>query len=283
MSRPKIVKLRRGGAARLQAPRPGASRARRSSPTGSGSAPPTSSARLPCLATLLVRRHRPRWKAKRGLRDLRDGHLARRHSSIVAELGLSRVLSLPIDLRSPVSQLDRSPAPMAASTGETVSFSTGRCRCASSTSGSSRRYWPRCSREHTKSNGATRIFCQDMPRRQRKSTSWCRQRRRAGSQQVQDANTGSFRRTTSVFQRALRSSACAVYEIGCWAISGLNFGKGLGLPPEEMWRANYCPEAVAFKSYFLDVCGRNIVEESPRTCWQVKRRGRASSSRWPGK
>ncbi len=40
----------------------------------------------------------------------------------------------------------------------------------------------------------------------------------------------------------------------------LNFGKGLGLPPEEMWRANYCPEAVAFKSYFLDVCGRNIVE-----------------------
>jgi pyrroloquinoline-quinone synthase len=40
----------------------------------------------------------------------------------------------------------------------------------------------------------------------------------------------------------------------------LNFSRGLGIPDEDMWQASYCPEAVAFKCYFQDVCSHNIVE-----------------------
>jgi pyrroloquinoline-quinone synthase len=40
----------------------------------------------------------------------------------------------------------------------------------------------------------------------------------------------------------------------------LNFGRGLGMSDDELWNAHYCPEALAFKSYFQDICGRNIVE-----------------------
>ena len=40
----------------------------------------------------------------------------------------------------------------------------------------------------------------------------------------------------------------------------INFGRGLGIPESEMWNPEYCPEALAFKSYFQEVCGRNIVE-----------------------
>jgi len=40
----------------------------------------------------------------------------------------------------------------------------------------------------------------------------------------------------------------------------INFGRALGIPDSEMWNPDYCPEALAFKSYFSEVCGRNIVE-----------------------
>jgi pyrroloquinoline-quinone synthase len=40
----------------------------------------------------------------------------------------------------------------------------------------------------------------------------------------------------------------------------LNFSRGLGIPDQEMWQADYCPEALAFKSYFKDICSHNIVE-----------------------
>jgi len=40
----------------------------------------------------------------------------------------------------------------------------------------------------------------------------------------------------------------------------LNFGRGLGLADEELWNAAYCPEAIAFKNYFQNVCSRDIVE-----------------------
>ena len=40
----------------------------------------------------------------------------------------------------------------------------------------------------------------------------------------------------------------------------LNFGRGLGLSDDELWKADYCPEAIAFKTYFQDVCSHNIVE-----------------------
>lgn len=40
----------------------------------------------------------------------------------------------------------------------------------------------------------------------------------------------------------------------------LNFGADLGIKASEMWNADYCPEAIAFKTYFQDICGRNILE-----------------------
>lgn len=40
----------------------------------------------------------------------------------------------------------------------------------------------------------------------------------------------------------------------------INFGRGLGIPEKDMWEADYCSEAVAFKAYFQDVCSHNIIE-----------------------
>lgn len=40
----------------------------------------------------------------------------------------------------------------------------------------------------------------------------------------------------------------------------LNFSRGLGIPDDEMWHADYCREAVAFRTYFKDICSHNIVE-----------------------
>jgi len=40
----------------------------------------------------------------------------------------------------------------------------------------------------------------------------------------------------------------------------LNFSRGLGIPDEEMWQPDYCAEALAFKSYFSDICSHNIIE-----------------------
>jgi len=38
------------------------------------------------------------------------------------------------------------------------------------------------------------------------------------------------------------------------------FCKGLGLTEEEAWRPEYIPEAVMFRSYYSDICGRNFLE-----------------------
>ena len=40
----------------------------------------------------------------------------------------------------------------------------------------------------------------------------------------------------------------------------LNFSRGLGIRDEDMWQADYCAQAVAFKCYFQDVCSHDIVE-----------------------
>ncbi len=40
----------------------------------------------------------------------------------------------------------------------------------------------------------------------------------------------------------------------------LQFGADLGLTASQMRNADYCPEALAFKAYFSEICGRNIVE-----------------------
>jgi len=40
----------------------------------------------------------------------------------------------------------------------------------------------------------------------------------------------------------------------------LQVGADLGMKPEELWNADYCPEAIAFKTYFQDRCSHNIVE-----------------------
>lgn len=40
----------------------------------------------------------------------------------------------------------------------------------------------------------------------------------------------------------------------------LNYGKALGLSREEMLAADYCGGAMAFKSFFSDMCGRSFLE-----------------------
>ncbi len=40
----------------------------------------------------------------------------------------------------------------------------------------------------------------------------------------------------------------------------LNYGKALGFTREEMLGASYCGGALAFKSYFQELCGRNFLE-----------------------
>ena len=40
----------------------------------------------------------------------------------------------------------------------------------------------------------------------------------------------------------------------------LRFAEGLGISRDEMWNADYCAGALAFKAYFSDVCGRNFLE-----------------------
>jgi pyrroloquinoline quinone (PQQ) biosynthesis protein C len=62
----------------------------------------------------------------------------------------------------------------------------------------------------------------------------------------------------------------------------LNFGRGLGLADDDLWNADYCPAAIAFKAYFSDVCSHNIVEGIAAHMLGRKRRGRASTRAWQG-
>jgi len=40
----------------------------------------------------------------------------------------------------------------------------------------------------------------------------------------------------------------------------LNFAKGLGLKPEEMYDPPYCPGVVAFQAYFTNICRKSFLE-----------------------
>lgn len=40
----------------------------------------------------------------------------------------------------------------------------------------------------------------------------------------------------------------------------LNFAKGLGLSPEEMYDPPYCPGVVAFQAYFTHICSKTFLE-----------------------
>jgi pyrroloquinoline-quinone synthase len=40
----------------------------------------------------------------------------------------------------------------------------------------------------------------------------------------------------------------------------LRYGEALGISRDEMWNADYCAGALAFKAYFSDVCGRDFLE-----------------------
>ena len=40
----------------------------------------------------------------------------------------------------------------------------------------------------------------------------------------------------------------------------LRLGEAFGISKAEMWNTDYCPEAIAFKSYFHDVCSKNFLE-----------------------
>mgnify|MGYP001464212006 CR=1 FL=1 len=40
----------------------------------------------------------------------------------------------------------------------------------------------------------------------------------------------------------------------------LRLGEAFGISKEEMWNTDYCPEAVAFRSYFHNVCSKNFLE-----------------------
>ena len=40
----------------------------------------------------------------------------------------------------------------------------------------------------------------------------------------------------------------------------LNFAKGLGLEPEEMYDPPYCPGVIAFQAYFTNICGKTFLE-----------------------
>ena len=40
----------------------------------------------------------------------------------------------------------------------------------------------------------------------------------------------------------------------------LRLGEAFGITKEEMWNTDYCPEAIAFKSYFHNVCSKNFLE-----------------------
>lgn len=40
----------------------------------------------------------------------------------------------------------------------------------------------------------------------------------------------------------------------------LNFGEDIGIPPADMLNADYCPEALGFRTYFQHACEGNFVE-----------------------
>ena len=40
----------------------------------------------------------------------------------------------------------------------------------------------------------------------------------------------------------------------------LNFAKGLGLKPEEMYDPPYCPGVIAFQAYFTNICRKTFLE-----------------------
>ncbi len=40
----------------------------------------------------------------------------------------------------------------------------------------------------------------------------------------------------------------------------LNFAKGLGLEPEEMYDPPYCPGVIAFQAYFTNICRKTFLE-----------------------
>jgi pyrroloquinoline quinone (PQQ) biosynthesis protein C len=40
----------------------------------------------------------------------------------------------------------------------------------------------------------------------------------------------------------------------------LDFGADLGMGEDEMWNADYCPEAIAFRTYFQHMCGKSFLE-----------------------
>jgi pyrroloquinoline-quinone synthase len=40
----------------------------------------------------------------------------------------------------------------------------------------------------------------------------------------------------------------------------LRYGEALGISRDEMWNADYCAGALAFKAYFSEVCGRDFLE-----------------------
>ena len=40
----------------------------------------------------------------------------------------------------------------------------------------------------------------------------------------------------------------------------LRLGEAFGISKDEMWNTDYCPEAIAFRSYFHTVCSKNFLE-----------------------
>ena len=40
----------------------------------------------------------------------------------------------------------------------------------------------------------------------------------------------------------------------------LRLGAAFGISEEQMWNTEYCPEAIAFKSYFHNICSKNFLE-----------------------
>jgi pyrroloquinoline-quinone synthase len=40
----------------------------------------------------------------------------------------------------------------------------------------------------------------------------------------------------------------------------LRLGNAFGLSDDEMWNADFCPEAIAYRAFFHDICSRNFLE-----------------------